>query len=401
MAIRRIEERVFAPIRGRIRLGVKEEVRPGVSKPVNVEYFVLKDAPDVADVYGDEPSEIDVIFPTNDVEHIIPTWLKLYAGGQRKSDGSTTPGRLLCRGDGPDSVGNPGRAVHYAKRDMITGVVPTRECHGQNCPDYKDAKGRQLCYQNMQVLCFIPRVSMMGIYLINTRSWHSITSFHNMVNWVRTVNNGKIAGVPFKIVRRPREIWTKNDKGQEFQRTHYIMELEPNEKFYDIYGSELKELVGAAFSSPILLPEKEEILSLPAPSAFIPDEESEQAYVEERVHTAEALLTDADIVDGFAWLQNQIGIVYSDKNRLIFIRKLEGKTSDLKAAVITRIREVAADHKRVEQAKQAKQEQPAPVVETDPQHQGAKLQAAEEQNLPGQAPTVAYPDTENAEGGVY
>ena len=353
MPIKQVQERMFAPIRGKIRLGVKEEVRAGVSKPVNVEYFVLKDALDVKEVYGEEPTEIDVIFPTNDIEHIIPTWFKLYAGGKKRGDGSTSPGRLLCRGDGPDSMGNPGTAVHYAQRDPVTGVTPTRECLGQNCPDFKDARGRQMCYQNMQVLCFIPRVSMMGVYLITTRSWNSITSFHNMINWVNTVNNGNIAGVPFKIVRRARDIWTKLDNGQEVQRTHYIMELEPNEEFYEKHGKNIQELVGRAFSSPILLPDKEEVISLPAASAFMPTDETEQEVVQENIQNAESLVDDPATTDGFNWLEQQIGVQYSRKNRIIFIRKLEGTVPppELPSAINKRIRELAEEHKSIAEKK--------------------------------------------------
>lgn len=393
MPIRQVDARAFAPIRGKIRLGLKEEVRPGVSKPVNVEYFVLTDAPDVAEVYGKQPDEIDIVFPTDDVDRIIPTWYKLYAGGQRRSDGTTTPGRLLCRGDGPDNDGMPGTAVHYAKRDPITGIVPTRECHGQNCPDYRNAKGFQTCFQSMQVMCFIPRVSMMGVYLISTRSWHSIQSFTNMVHWMRTVRGGQLKGCPAKIVRRKREIWVK-DGGKEFQRTHFIMELEANEDFYDRHGDEIKQIVGRILANPLILPDKEEVLALPSPSAFVPDEESEQAYAEERVQTAEALLTDADVVDGFAWLQGQIMKTYSDKQRLIFIRRLEGGSVDLKAAVIARIREVAAEHRQFEQA-QAEKAGKGPIV--DPQ--AAEPHTEVPPSAP--APATADPVTEAAEGGVY
>lgn len=368
MPIRRVEETKSAPIRGRIRLGVRQEVRKGVSRPVNVDHFVLTDAPDVIDVYGQEPDEIDIILPSDDIEDIIPTWLKLYAGGTRREDGSTAPGRLLCRGDGPGTDGSPGQAIHYAAKDPVTGVIPTRECWGENCPDYKDAKGRQVCYQNMQVICFIPRVSMGGVYLVNTRSWHSIRSFTNMVHWISRIRNGKLKGVPAKIVRRKREIQAPDGKGGSYSRTHYIMELEENPDFYEKYGGDLEGIVKRTFTGNLLLPDREEVVSLPAPSAFVLTEESQQEQVEAKIQTAEELLEDVEVKGAFDWLQETIKVEYSQKNRKIFIRKLEATVppEELRVAVLRRIKEVAEERRPQEGPNNSQPGHTQPAEQTSP-----------------------------------
>jgi hypothetical protein len=157
MGIQMVNERSRPPILGKIRLGIKKESQKGSMFPSEVEYFVLKDAPEVAKVYGPEPKELDVMFLSDELDDAIPTWLRWYSGGGLNKDGEFMGGSCQCIGNGPDKYGNPGQADYRAKRDPITLIVPKRECLGPKCPDWFGRDGKQQCRQGMNVLAVLPR----------------------------------------------------------------------------------------------------------------------------------------------------------------------------------------------------------------------------------------------------
>ena len=61
---------VKLPIGGKIRLGVKVINEKGITHPVELSYFVCPK--EVKAVFGDEPTELIVFFPTNKREEVFP-----------------------------------------------------------------------------------------------------------------------------------------------------------------------------------------------------------------------------------------------------------------------------------------------------------------------------------------
>lgn len=81
------------PRLGTIRLGVKEIAASGKSYPKNVEYFVIPD--ELKPLIGERPTRIPVMFPANEPERVLESWLEKYEGG-----GQDRPGVLTIRCDG-------------------------------------------------------------------------------------------------------------------------------------------------------------------------------------------------------------------------------------------------------------------------------------------------------------
>lgn len=87
MPIHGITDKLILPRLGKIRLGIMKETEQGKKYPAETEYFVVPS--EVADIYGDEPTEIPVMFPVDDDEMIFPHYYKWFQGSG-----------LKCKGDG-------------------------------------------------------------------------------------------------------------------------------------------------------------------------------------------------------------------------------------------------------------------------------------------------------------
>lgn len=237
------------PVIGKIRLGERKTSSGGKEYPSETEHFVLTDAPDVARVYGDKPISLDAFFISDDMDQVMPHWYKWYAGGVRDKEGNVIGGRLQCYGDGRV-------AHHLAKRDPLTRIVPERQCLGEKCPDWKTASGAPQCKPSMSVYVMLPRVSLFGLYQIDTTSKAAIQRFVSQVGMISKAW-GKLRMIPFKIFREPTLMTFVDDKGKEQSRTHYILSIIPNEaEFQGKYGAELetkvqKLLSQATFATPV------------------------------------------------------------------------------------------------------------------------------------------------------
>ncbi|GAJ16842.1 unnamed protein product, partial [marine sediment metagenome] len=128
---------------GKIRLGIKKEGQRG-PYPQAVDYFVCPE--EVKAIYKDKPTELDIMFPTDDLDLVAPQWYKCY---------SYTQG-LICKGDGK-----------HCKRkvDVDTGDFAdksTREwelhdgiCDPENCPKLEEKQ----CRKMMSLLFILPEVA--------------------------------------------------------------------------------------------------------------------------------------------------------------------------------------------------------------------------------------------------
>lgn len=340
MAIQSIQERNQPPVIGTIRLGVRKETDRGTEYPSNTDYFVLHDAPQIIDVYGATPRELDILFPSDDLEATVPTWLKWYGAGIRGKDGKVVGGKLKCMGNGPDASGAPGQAKHIEKSDPATGVVPSRQCLGEKCPDWNDSKGNRQCKPSMTVYVMLPRVSPFGVFAIHTTSWNSIKSFYDQLQWVKNLNQGKIALIPFKLVKTEKKVkFFDQKKGAESEKIQWIMTLKPNENKEEIAA--LAETLGRLHQARLTWSAPSQDLLLGAGqedgyTAIDADAVEAQAHTAQKLVTAESVSQDPDVVAAFIRMEAALGRTLSAKDRLILVRKKE-KEADIKTAVIVAI----------------------------------------------------------------
>jgi hypothetical protein len=170
---------------GKIRLG-RKAVSPngGMEHPADLTGFRVPE--DVAAVYGEEPTELDVMLPSANIDDWFPHELQRWGTGEK----------LLCRGDGECARCWSDEAGGWTD-------IP---CGYQECPFYGKAKG-QGCTERGSLMVFLPRVSLNGVYQIDTGSWYGMSHIHDEFRTLQTMltnltgNPDIVRAVRFKLTR--------------------------------------------------------------------------------------------------------------------------------------------------------------------------------------------------------
>lgn len=207
MPIKGWSDAVRVPRLGHIALGYRDEK----GRPHPVDYFVVP--PEVQEVYGSKPRELDVLIPAEDLEKIFPAWL------MRFGDQSG----LICRGDGETAWLS---SVYARKFGAEYGIVASRGANGwqyafattgeivptevsdggeeklripcpyKQCPHYQAEKCREVA--RLSVL--LPKVpGVLGVYQLDTGSFHS---YQNIINGLEILRHmvGRISFIgPLKL----------------------------------------------------------------------------------------------------------------------------------------------------------------------------------------------------------
>lgn len=191
-AIRRI------PRLGRIRLGhLNHNTQTEKNYPMEDPFFHVPT--EVAKVYGEQPTELDILFPVNDRSTIFPQAYEYYGSARR----------LLCKGDGTE-------AIRWDTHKL--SMVPT------GCPCELLGSG---CKQRAHLQVLLPRVKSTGIYQIDTSSENSIIAINSYLDMLAPLDQpehgilGYFAMVPLKLRRVPRDIYPNG-----MHRKTYPLELE-------------------------------------------------------------------------------------------------------------------------------------------------------------------------------
>lgn len=192
--IKDISERRRLPRLGKIRLGIKVvSQKTGKEFPREVDYFVVP--PEVAKVYGERPTSLDVMFPINDLEVVFPQAYKWY-GGQRG---------LKC-------VGNGEQALRLIEKTLEMEEV---ECKAEQCEHMKSGE----CQRIGHLMVILPRINMGGVYQIDVGSYHSIVDVNSGLEYVQALV-GRFAMVPLRLTRIPKETHFGGQK-----QIHYTLQV--------------------------------------------------------------------------------------------------------------------------------------------------------------------------------
>lgn len=187
------------PMLGRIRLGIKvKKVKDGgqeVEFPRETKHFVCPQ--EVQDVYGPEPTELDVMFLSDKEEDVFPQSLVWFG----KSKG------LKCQGN-----------MEEAERlDEATGEWKPMKCP---CPNYKsESNPKGECTESGILKPILPKVSMGGTYFIKTGSYNSMVDVNSGLEYIRALI-GRISMVPLKLRRVARDTHSDGKK-----QVHYTLSL--------------------------------------------------------------------------------------------------------------------------------------------------------------------------------
>lgn len=189
--IKGLSEKRRLPRLGKIRLGIKKKsAKTGAEYPAEVPYLVVP--PEVQAVYGDKPTEIDVMLPLDDLDAVFPVSYKFYGSGKG----------LKCNGDGE---------MAYFANDT------TKETEERKCPCENLTNGK--CKQSGTLSVMLQKINVGGIYQITTSSFNSIVDLASGIDYVKALI-GRVAMVPLKLKRVATE--THHD---EMKQTHYTLQL--------------------------------------------------------------------------------------------------------------------------------------------------------------------------------
>jgi len=192
MPIEGVSELMRIPRLGKIHLGVKVKPTDKGKKeyPRATDYFVVPD--EVAAVYGEKPTELDIMFPVEEPELFAQQWLRAY---------SMTQG-LVCIGTGVEA---------RRKIDVATGAIADHEtkdwewremsCDPQECEEYQTKRCRRV--MNLQFL--LPEVPGLGVYQIDTSSFYSIVNINSMIKMLKGML-GRCSMVPLTLTLGPIEV---------------------------------------------------------------------------------------------------------------------------------------------------------------------------------------------------
>ena len=197
------------PRLGKIRLGMKIK-RKDVAKcsckdgcfrctfPKETTYFVCP--PEVQAVYGEKPTELDVMLPVNDPEVVFPQAYKFYGSSRG----------IKCMGDGETAL-----RVNEETGEMEEVPCPTPD----NCGYCKNKSGYPQCSFRASLMVMLPKVSVGGIYQIDTGSYNSAVDVNSGMDYCFGML-GRINMIPLKLRRVPRETFHDGKK-----RIHYTLML--------------------------------------------------------------------------------------------------------------------------------------------------------------------------------
>jgi len=193
MPIEGLSELVRIPRLGKIHLGVKVQSKDkkDVQYPRATDYFVVPD--EVRKIYGEKPTELQIMFPVEEPELFAQQWLRAY---------SLTQG-LICIGTGVEA---------RRKVDVATGAIADHEtkdwewreitCDPQECPEYETKRCRRV--MNLQFL--LPEVPGLGVYQIDTSSFYSIVNINSMIKMLKGIL-GRCSMVPLTLALGPIEVF--------------------------------------------------------------------------------------------------------------------------------------------------------------------------------------------------
>ncbi len=188
MPIHGLTERRRLPRAGKIRLGEKRiSEKSGNPYPAAVDYFVWPEehAETLTRLFGEKAREIEVMFPTEDLEQICPQYLKRYG----------TSG-LLCRGDG----------VVAECVNQETGEWVEIECNPEECPHFSPQDpAKKSCRQVMILRFIIPQLISEGVWQLDTSSYNSIVAINSAIEYIKSLV-GHVAMVPLRLRVIPREV---------------------------------------------------------------------------------------------------------------------------------------------------------------------------------------------------
>jgi hypothetical protein len=217
--IKGLSDIVRLPRLGHIHLGEKVTDREKTYCRA-LPHFVCP--PVVQDKYGKTPTELDIVFPTENTETIAQQYLRTYS----QSHG------CVCIGDG----------VHARRKiDLKTGGIADHNttdwewrgelsengelnCNLQECPEFLAKK----CKKVLSLQFILPLVKGIGVWQLDTSSFYSIVNVNNMIGMLQEMakhyGGRGVSWVPLKLRLAPMDVFPAGMKKKKANVLHIVRE---------------------------------------------------------------------------------------------------------------------------------------------------------------------------------
>jgi len=266
MAIKDRKRRRLARL-GVIRLGILVDNATGRGQhPVQTDYFVLKDAPDIQAFYDgrgvEKVRELDVLLPFPDVERNFTAFYQLWAGGVLvcQGDGETvhyaTPLRVevkrkkkgeevietthVYNAPGETLVANGEAQVAFEWNGHKFAPGDPVECPGESHDLYPHCAACKLSAL-LKVMMADPALFRLGYYQISTGSKRN---HDTIMGTLELFPADRVNAIPFKL-RLVEEQVTYTENGQRKKGTKWFLQLEPDPTITrKLYEQQVQTMLG-------------------------------------------------------------------------------------------------------------------------------------------------------------
>lgn len=196
-------DNIRLPIGGKIRLGIRKKNEKGIERIVETEFFVCPK--EVRAIFGDEPTELTVFFPSAERKEIFPQNYEKYGGNNA----------LRCWGDGKKSG---------QRKNLKNGTWYDVKCP---CEHYNKKYDKETkiggCVKAGYLKFMIPSVSIGTFYQCRIGGTVSIEECNSAFKLAEVTTGGCWAMIPFRMKRVPKRL---KIPGTGNMKTHWVVTLE-------------------------------------------------------------------------------------------------------------------------------------------------------------------------------
>jgi hypothetical protein len=231
------------PILGRIRLGIMVPNAAGVMHPKDLDYFVMP--PELVErdpEHFAKPKSLDVMFHSDNIDHVFDTRYEVYAGRRGGAGGLLT---MYC--DGLNYTQIPKNVNEKKVQGKCRRPLPEAGKPWPTCECGAEPKGRLLvCLLHGQV----------GVYLLTMGGHRQIQQLLEDIR-MRHGEFGRLRGIPFRLLRRPETTSVPDRDGNRIPKMGHPVRLDSRFTLYQALTSrgvdpyQLAEQVQRSLPGPI------------------------------------------------------------------------------------------------------------------------------------------------------
>lgn len=224
------EDRLSFPEIGHIRKGAPKTEKGYVGRELPYFRVEFNEGEEEAarlfhEAYGDEPTEIEVFFPFNEIDRFWDYWKEAY-----------TAGALIHRCNGS--------CVQY-EIDPQSGEVLVFNWRSVETGERVPCDGSAGCKPVGRLKVIIPALRRLAYLTVHTTSIHDICNITTQLRTYQQMADGHLVGIPFVLRRVPKEISTwDEEKKCKVRYRHYLISIEIAPRWV---GPKMAELARRAF----------------------------------------------------------------------------------------------------------------------------------------------------------